>query len=143
MATVTDNVIIPLTGFSLPRDFAWRVRFIAAVDEQLRRLRSTGHFEAPRFYGFFFQGETPVGVSGNWIVSLDALPLLLALPPSVDRITHGQFNICSESIETVPDFILIFDSRDGSCWLWRFSYGLRFVESTDPLCIGKDGRLGD
>lgn len=136
MAAVSDNVIIPLKGFTLPRDFAWRVRFVAAVDNQLRRLRSTGHFEPPRFFGYFFQGDTPVGVTGNWIVSLDALPLLLALPPSIDRITHGQFSICSPSSESVPDFLLIHDSRDGACWLWRFSYGLRFVESTEPVSSG-------
>lgn len=142
MATVTDNVIIPLAGFTLPRDFAWRVRFIAAVDEQLRRLRSTGHFNPPRFFGFFFQGEHPVGVSGNWVVSLDTLPLLLSLPPTIDRMTHGQFSICSDSVDTVPDFILIHDSLDGACWLWRFSYGLRFVEATDPISVGRDNILG-
>lgn len=136
MAPVTDNVIIPLTGFTLPRDFAWRVRFVAAVDEQLRRLRSTGHFEPPRFFGYFFQGENPVGVTGNWVVSLDSSPLLNTLPPMVERITQGQFSISSDSIDVIPDFILINDSHDGACWLWRFSYGLRFVESTEPVRTG-------
>ncbi|MFA5266075.1 MAG: hypothetical protein WC378_19815 [Opitutaceae bacterium] len=142
MATVTDNVIIPLADFVLPRDFAWRVRFIAAVDEQLRRLRSTGHFEPPRFFGYFFQGDHPVGVTGNWVVSLDSLPLLLSLPPMIDRMTKGQYSICSDSADVVPDFLLIHDSLSGSCWLWRFGYGLRFVEAVEPVGVDKDIYLG-
>lgn len=142
MDAVTDNVIIPLTGFTLPRDFAWRTRLVAAVDEQLRKLRSTGHFEPPRFFGYFFQGERPVGVTGNWVVTLDESPLLFALPSSIDKLTHGQFSICSESADVVPDFILIHDSRDGACWLWRFNYGLRFVEATEPVSSSKKKFFG-
>ena len=33
----------------------------------------------------------------------------------------------------MPDFLLVHDTHDGSCWLWRFIYGLRFVESSDPI----------
>jgi hypothetical protein len=49
--TMPDNVLIPLPGFQLPGDFPWKVGFVAMVDDQLRRLRATGHFLPPRFFG--------------------------------------------------------------------------------------------
>jgi hypothetical protein len=137
---MTDNVLIPLPGFLLPSDFPWRVRFIAAVDGHLRRLRATGHFLPPRFFGYYFRGDAPVGVSGNWTVTLDAEPPLMQLLTMVDRVTQGQFTIASPSRGTDPDFILVHDRRDGACWLWRFDYGLRFVESNDPIVSEHHGR---
>ena len=133
MSAILDNVLIPLPSLTLPRDYAWRVRFIPAVDEQLRRLRSTGHFNPPRFYGYYFQKKYPVGVSGNWVVSLEAEPPLTYLPGLVEEMTNGQYSIASASSDEMPDFLLVHDTHDGSCWLWRFIYGLRFVESSDPI----------
>jgi hypothetical protein len=133
MAAITDNILIPLPELILPKDFSRQVRFIATINEQLRRLRSSGNFVPPRFFGYFFQGRRPVGVCGNWIVTLDAIPQLNGLATSVERMTHGQFSICSDTYEKVPDFILVNDSHDGACWLWRFSYGLRFAEAVDPV----------
>jgi len=132
MAAVTDNILIPLPELSLPRDFAWRVRFVSAIDDQLRRLRSSGQFQPPRFFGYFFQGKRPVGVCGNWVVTLDSTTEMNALAHSVVRLTHGQFSISSETYEKIPDFMLVNDSLDGACWLWRFTYGLRFVEAVEP-----------
>jgi hypothetical protein len=129
---MTDNVLIPLPGFALPVDFPWRVRFIAAVDDHLRRLRATGHFSPPRFFGYYFRGDAPIGVSGNWTVTLDAEPALMQLLTMIERITKGQFAIASPARDVDPDFILVHDRRDGACWLWRFDYGLRFVEAIDP-----------
>lgn len=130
---MSDNVLIPLPTFSLPVDFPWRVRFISAVDEHLRRLRATGHFRPSRFFGYYFRGEAPMGVSGNWTVTLDAEPPLLQLKSALDRITKGQFSISSQSGDADPDFLLVHDRRDGACWLWRFEYGLRFVEAIDAV----------
>lgn len=130
---MSDNVLIPLPTFSLPVDFPWRVRFISAVDEHLRRLRATGHFRPSRFFGYYFRGASPMGVSGNWTVTLDAEPPLLHLKAAIDRITKGQFSISSNSGESDPDFLLVHDRRDGACWLWRFEYGLRFVEAVDAV----------
>jgi hypothetical protein len=130
---MTDNVLIPLPGFTLPVDFPWRVRFIAAVDEHLRRLRATGHFSPPRFFGYYFRGSAPIGVTGNWTVTLDPEPPLMQLLSMVERVTKGQFSISSVSRSADPDFILVHDLRDGACWLWRFDYGLRFVEAVDPI----------
>lgn len=130
---MSDNVLIPLPTFSLPVDFPWRVRFISAVDEHLRRLRATGHFRPSRFFGYYFRGEAPMGVSGNWTVTLDAEPPLLQLRSALDRITKGQFSISSQAADADPDFLLVHDRRDGACWLWRFEYGLRFVEAIDAV----------
>src|SRR3954468_13271543 len=130
---MSDNVLIPLPTFNLPADFPWRVRFVSAVDEHLRRLRATGHFRPSRFFGYYFRGEAPMGVSGNWTVTLDVEPALLQMKASLERITKGQFSVVSNSAGTDPDFLLVHDRRDGACWLWRFQYGLRFVEATDAV----------
>jgi len=137
-----DNVLIPLPGFALPADFPWRVRFIAAVDEHLRRLRATGHFLPPRFFGYYFRGEAPIGVSGNWTVTLGAEPSFSQLLTKLERVTKGQFSIASATRAADPDFMLVHDRRDGACWLWRFDYGLRFVESVDPV-TGDDRGTND
>lgn len=139
---MNDNVLIPLPGFTLPPDYPWRVRFVSAVDDQLRRLRASGHFLPPRFFGYFFQGSQPVGVSGNWTVTLDAEPPILDLPDRVDRLTHGRFQMVSEMENQRPDFLLVHDRRDGACWLWRFTFGLQFVEATEPYTGDDSGNFG-
>lgn len=140
---MTDNVLIPLPGFTLPGDFPWRIRFVDAVNEQLRRLRTTGAFQPPRFFGYFFQGGFPVAVSGNWTVTLDAEGDIADLSDRIDELTQGRFPISSDLDERLPDFLLIHDRRDGACWLWRFAYGLQFVEATEPVTGGDDsGTLG-
>jgi hypothetical protein len=128
-----DNVLIPLPTFTLPPDFPWRVRFVAAVDEHLRRLRATGHFRPSRFFGYYFRGDSPMGVSGNWTVTLDAEPALIQVRAALDRITKGQFSVASRSQDADPDFVLVHDRLGGACWLWRYEYGLRFVEATEPV----------
>ncbi|HWL15206.1 MAG TPA: hypothetical protein VNR00_06355 [Opitutus sp.] len=130
---MSDNVLIPLPGFSLPTDFPWRVGFIAAVDEHLRRLRATGHFVPSRFFAYYFRGNVPMSVSGNWTVTLDLQPPISQLPEVVDYVTQGQFSIASAARDRLPDYMLIHDRRDGACWLWRFEHGLRFAEATDPV----------
>lgn len=143
MSALTENTVIPLHGFALPRAFPWQVRFIAAVDEQLRRLRSSGHFQPPRFFGYYFYRRTPIGISGNWQVTLDAAPPITHLPTLIDKMTHGQYSIVSETHGVDPDYMLVHDTHDGSCWLWRFNQGMRFVESTEPTqSSGIDHLLG-
>jgi hypothetical protein len=127
-----DNVLIPLPGFELPTDFPWRVGFVSLVDQQLRKLRATGHFLPPRFFGYYFQREVPVGVGGSWTVSLDPTRPAVLIPPMLDQLTHGEYSISSESRDRLPEFLLVHDRRDGACWLWSFADGLRFVEAVDP-----------
>ena len=130
---MTDNILVPLPGFTLPCDFAWKVRFIDAVEDHLQKLHAAGHFVPPRFFGYYFNGGQPVAVSGGWTVALDRVPALERLPAAVARLTDGRFAICAEENESQPDFLLIHDRRDGACWLWRFSFGLRFVAATEPI----------
>lgn len=135
---MTENVLIPLGGFNLPRDFAWRVGFVALVDDQLRRLRATGRFLPPRFFGYYFQADTPVAVGGRWTVSLDATRPATRLAGWVERVTQGQYSITAPGPDDSPDYLLVHDRRDGACWLWSFSDGLRFVEAVDPTTGGDD-----
>jgi hypothetical protein len=129
---MAENLLIPLPGFELPGDYPWRVGFVRLVDEQLRRLRATGHFLPPRFFGYYFQAHLPVGVGGSWTVSLDPTQPASLLPGLLDRVTHGSYSITSIDRDTPPDFLLVHDRRDGACWLWTFAEGLRFVEAVEP-----------
>lgn len=131
-----DNVLIPLPAFQLPDDFPWRVGFVSLVNDQLRRLRASGHFLPPRFFGYYFQASVPVGVGGSWTVSLDATrPMSLALD-KLERLTKGKYSVASSGPGAVPDFMLIHDRRGGACWLWSFDEGLRFVEAVEPVTGG-------
>ena len=132
-AAMSDNVLIPLSGFSLPGDFPWRVGFVTLVDEQLRRLRATGHFSPPRFFGYYFRGDLPVAAGGSWTVSLDAVPPVTSLPDALDKFTNGQYSIVSGSRVALPDYMLVQDTRDGACWLWSFADGLKFIEAVEPV----------
>lgn len=130
---MAENLLIPLPGFELPRDFPWRVGFVRLVDEQLRKLRASGHFLPPRFFGYYFQASVPMGVGGSWTVSLDALQPMAALPRMLNELTCGAYSITSPRPETPPDFMLVHDRRDGACWLWSFLEGLQFVEAVEPM----------
>lgn len=135
---MAENVLIPLPGFELPADFPWRVGFVALVDDQLRRLRATGHFLPPRFFGYYFQQQTPIAIGGSWTVSLDATQPLSLLPRLINRVTQGAYGIASAGRDLPPEFMLVHDRRDGACWLWSFADGLRFVEAVEPTKGGDD-----
>lgn len=133
---MTENVLIPLPGFQLPEDFPWRVGFVALVDDQLRRLRATGHFLPPRFFGYYFQANVPIAVGGGWTATLDATRPANLIPGLLDRVTHGQYSITSAGPDEKPDYMLVHDRRDCSCWLWSFDEGLRFIEAVEPIADG-------
>lgn len=136
---MSENILVPLPGFHLPLDFPWRVRFVAAVEGELRRLRASGRFDPPRFFGYYFRKGRPVGISGPWTVALECNTTAMRLLESVENVTQGEYSIETASSDGQPDFLLIHDRRDGECWLWRFSRGLRFVEATEPVeaaCTG-------
>jgi hypothetical protein len=73
-----------------------------------------------------------VAVTGSWTDLLDPDPVLKRLPQMLQKVTAGLFNIAGTE-ENEPEFVLIHDRRDGSCWLWRFEYGLRFVMAEQPV----------
>ena len=136
-----NHAPIPLPGFTLPTDFPWRVRFVSAVDDHLRRLRATGHFVPSRFFGYYFRGNVPMAISGNWTVTLDLQPPVSQLAEVLDYVTKGQFSIVSVARDRLPDYMLIHDRRDGVCWLWSFETGLRFVEATDPVAESESSEM--
>ncbi|OYU99431.1 MAG: hypothetical protein CFE26_25680, partial [Verrucomicrobiales bacterium VVV1] len=107
--TMPKNTLIHLPDFELPLDFPWRVRFVAAVDAQLRRMRATGHYEPGRFFGYFCQGAGPVGVSGNWTVALEDSAWGVDLNEMLERRTEGKYSIMCRPGEVEPGYILIHD----------------------------------
>jgi hypothetical protein len=110
------------------------VRFTAAVNAELRRLRTTGHYLPPRFFGYYFRNGRPIAVSGSWTVVLESLPPVSTLVSAVDTATEGRYSISAGNGPTEePEYILVHDRLDGECWLWRFAAGMRFVEATDPV----------
>lgn len=135
---MSENLLIPLCGFTLPTEFPREVKFTSTVEEHLRRLRVRGRFLMPRFFGYFFQAGVPNAVAGGWTVALDPLPAIMTLPGKLDKMTYGQFRITSPTKDLAPDFILVHDRRDGACWLWTFDFGRRFVESDDAVTNGVD-----
>ena len=129
------NTLIALNEFKLPSDFSWRVKFMDAVDEHLRRLGVKGHMAPPRFFGYFFEAGEPVVMTGRWTVRLNSGPLFTRLELAVDRLTAGEYPINSPHEGEEPEFLLVHDRFDCRCWLWRFSYARRFLESTDPVML--------
>ena len=130
---MTENVLIPLPGYVLPADLPWRTGFVQLVNEQVRKLLVVGHFCPPRFLGYYFQGEIPFGVASSWTVSLDAREPISLLSGQINRLTHGRFSIASRTREEFPEYVLVHDRQFGTCCLWSFFDGLRFLESVEPV----------
>jgi hypothetical protein len=128
-----DNMLIDLPEIRLPFDMARRVKFIEAVEKHAERLGIAGRFNAPRFIGYYFTGPHPVVIAGHWTVMLEDVPLMLRLRQTVDRVTESRFSISSEREGTEPEFLLVHDRHDGTCWLWDFLHGRRFVEASEPF----------
>ena len=130
-----DQLLIDLPEIRLPRDLAWRVKFIEAVEAHVKKLGVAGHFQPPRFFGYYFVGRHPVVLARNWKVTLETAPLLLRLRGVLERLTENQYSIATASEATVPDYLLVHDRRDGACWLWGFEQGRSFVEACEPVVI--------
>jgi hypothetical protein len=128
-----DNLLIDLPELKLPRDLARRVKFIEAVEQHAARLGIKGRYEPSRFIGYYFAGAFPVVVSGHWTVTLDDVPLLRSVREMIERITDGRFSIRSLSEDVTPDFMLVHDRHDGSCWLWEYAHGRRFLEARQAM----------
>lgn len=128
----TDNVLVPLPGFTLPCDLPWRAQFVALVEDHLQRLSGGSDFHPPRFFGYYFRDGEPVAVTGSWTVLLERQPLLAYVPETLKTLTGGRFSITAGPDEE-PEFMLIHDRHDGACWLWRYTYGLRFVMARAPV----------
>lgn len=128
-----DNLLIDLPEIRLPVDMAWRVKFVDAVERHAERLGIAGKFHAPRFFGYYFTGTHPVVMAGHWTVMLDEVPLMRRLRQAIGRVTENRFSISSRAEGTEPEFMLVHDRHDGSCWLWDFLHGRRFLEASEPV----------
>ena len=128
-----NKTLINLPEIRLPRDMAWRIKFIEAVEQHARRLGIAGHFNAPRFFGYYFTGPHTVVVAGHWTVMLDDVPLMQRLLHTIDTVTDHRFSIASEGEGIEPEFMLVHDRHDGACWLWDYSHGRRFLEASEPV----------
>lgn len=134
---MTDNMIIDIPELRLPRDMAWRVKFIEAVEQHAQRLGITGRFKVPRFFGYYFAGNHAVVMAGLWTVLVDDAALLRRLRATVEKITDNRFNISTRDERGEPEFMLVNDSHDGSCWLWDYAHGRRFLEASEPTSGGR------
>src|SRR6186713_954285 len=85
--SMTDNLIIDIPELRLPRDMAWRVKFIEAVELHAQRLGITGRFKVPRFFGYYFAGNHAVVMAGLWTVLVDDAALLRRLRVTVEKVT--------------------------------------------------------
>jgi len=130
-----DQLLIDLPEIRLPCDLAWRVKFIAAVEAHVKKLGVAGHFQPPRFFGYYLVGRHPVVLARNWKVTLETAPLLQKLRGVPERLTENQFSIATESDAAASDYLLVHDRHDGACWLWGFEQGRRFVEACEPVAI--------
>lgn len=133
---MTEYRLIELPWMRLPRDLAWRVRFVEAVEDHARKLGLEARFRPPRFCGYFFSGPSPVVMAGKWTVTLDHTPLLNEVRVSVERLTERRFSIASPSAREAPEFMLVNDQHDGACWLWDYGHGRQFVEAHEPVSGG-------
>jgi hypothetical protein len=140
-----DPLIIDLPEVRLPRDMARRIRFHEAVERHARRLGLPGRFALPRFFGYYFIEKRPMAVAGLWTVLVSEVPLMMMLRESVDRATDGRCSITSPAAGRDPEFILVHDRYDCSCWLWSFRAARRFlsatgaVRKTDPDAVDENG----
>jgi len=90
---VSRNILIHLPDFELPIDFPWRVRFVAAVDAQLRRMRATGRYKPGRFFGCFCPGSPPRGGERQLDGRLRDSAWWLDLNENFERRTEGESGI--------------------------------------------------
>ena len=75
------------------------------------------------------------------LITLGVVALLRDLRTLIDRITEGRFSIASRSELATPLFILGHDTYDGSCWLWEYGCGRRFLEAKEPQAFRWSGGL--
>lgn len=80
-----------------------------------------------------------MAIGGSWTDSLDPLPPVTLLPEAIEKFTQGEYAIVSHSRELFPDYLLVQDTRDGTCWLWTFAQGVKFIEAIEPVTAGESG----
>jgi hypothetical protein len=76
-----------------------------------------------------------MGVSGHWTAELESTPSTRRLLEVIEHATQGLYSISGAGPADDPPFLLVHDRRDGSCFLWSFGNGMRFVEATEPVAV--------
>ena len=151
------NVLINLPGFTLPRDYAWRVGLVEKMNNYLRQLADQERsqlgpddatevrprtFVVPRFTGYYFVDKQPVAIMSYALVNLDRLHPIAHLIEQVDAATSGDYRIVNAKGEADPLYLLIHDRHTGACWLQRFEHGKRFVTAVEPTGVVEEhGRI--
>ena len=154
---VEPNILINLPGFTLPRDYAWRVGIVDKVNRHLRELAErerrnlgiesetevrTRSFLVPRFAGYYFIERQPVALTSYAQVNLDREHPIAHLAEQVDAATEGQYRIVNAKGEAAPLYILVHDRHTEACWLQRFEHGKRFVTAVEPVgVVNEHGRI--
>ena len=130
---MSENTLIAMEGFVLPIDLPWRSGLVMWVNEQLRCMRVAGEFIPPRFIGYYFQDGAPVGVAGAWTVLLDQNEPMLRMHRMLKQMTLDVYSIeCTG--DNTPDYILVHDRKSpGACWLWCYSWGIKFIVANNPV----------
>ncbi len=124
--------IIPFECFPLRFDFPYRCGFVGYVNEQLKLLRCSGTFIPPRFFGYYFRNNEPVGVTVGWTVVLDQNLSMKTLLHYLQA-RYGNENSIECMGDDDPECILIHDRYlSGFCWLMPFREGEEFVARHEP-----------
>jgi hypothetical protein len=122
-----------INNLKLDPDFPESVGFIALLQEHLLKMRITGgRFMPPRFFGYYFRGEVPIGVAGPWTILLTPGELITTVLGIVKDGVEG-YQIQSANSETDPPHVLVHDMHSGICSLWNFEEGIFFVEASEPF----------
>lgn len=128
----TENILVPLPGFALPRDLPWQTRFVDIVEAQIEADHGEAFYAPPRFFGYYVCGSVYVAVAGPWAVAVAETAALQRLPDMLQALTGARFPMRCES-EEVPEFMLVHDRYNGACWLWRYPFAQRFLEAEEAL----------
>jgi len=128
----TENILVPLPGFTLPRDLPWRTRFVDIVEAHSEGETGRAPYEPPRFFGYYLCGDDFVAVAGPWAIGVVETTALERLPDMIDVLTGSRFPMTCDP-EDDPEFMLVYDRYDGACWLWRYPFAQRFLEAEEAL----------
>ncbi len=127
------DVIINLTGFTLPHDYAERVGYVQIMRRCLRACgRDDRAYQPARFFGYYFNLAQPVGASVDCRVNLPLAAPLAFLGAQVDTATQQRYSIRTLDGESEPRYILLHDHWSRHCWLRCFRPGYEFVTGHRP-----------
>lgn len=121
--------IYELPGMILPRTLAFDIGLMEAMEDHVERTRKriVRFFRAPRFIGIYFNHTQPVAICQFCRANLPLRPEVRFLWMKVDSFARRERCIVAEKGSLEPPFIVVHDSLDGSCWLYPFEQGRRFL----------------